>query len=98
MKNIWFRWILFIIFKSIIELPFIISGPIILISMYLYFFNGPPEAIDKHIIVIWFVTLICSHIAMIDYFISITMPFKQYNFFNFPIWWESYNKDDFWRK
>jgi hypothetical protein len=92
-KGRWFRWTFFVLFKTAIEMPFVICGPVALIACYVFGYDfadiKSSELAKKGA---WLMTILFSHFCFYDWMRSVLLPWFD-NSENFPIWWE----DGFWK-
>jgi len=84
---IWFKWILFVCFKLVIELPFIIIGPVAMIAYALGSDFAKLHTSSDYLTG----CLICclfSPFLITDLLYSILMPWTGGTGRTFPVWWE----------
>ena len=84
---VWIKWVLFATFKSVIEIPFILCGPIALIAYWTgWDFAGLGLSQDST--VGCFICCVFSIPCTIDWIFSIFMPWIGGTGDSFPVWWE----------
>ena len=81
------KWLLFLLFKSVIELPFVIVGPVALIGLSMgWDFWDMKEAVEAHtngVLICCLITPFCLY----DWTMSFLLPWRGGGR-AFPVWWE----------
>ena len=82
---VWIKWVLFLLFKSAIELPFVVAGPVALACHYLGIGFVRLDS-DTFFAGAWLCTLF-SLVALPDWIYTLLMPWVE-GTGNFPVWAE----------